>query len=88
MNARRTLYSNNYGGYVELSDERYVILKGSSHSFIGYGPGEIVRKISGVDNSDILGYHFMNGYSTVCREHAEQAEFCGIEDKFLAELKN
>lgn len=66
----------------QLSDEIYMI-SNDDHSSSDYKKGALVRKISGVDNSTIPGYHFRCGFSTVCRVDAETAEFCGIKNECL-----
>lgn len=66
----------------QLSDEIYMI-SNDDHCSSDYKKGALVRKISGVDNSTIPGYHFMCGFSTVCKVDAKTAEFCGIKNECL-----
>lgn len=66
----------------QLSDEIYMI-SSDEHDSRFYKKGALVRKISGVDNSSIVGYHFRSEYSTVCRVDATKAEYCGIKNKSL-----
>lgn len=70
-----------------LSDEVYVITDPETSSMnTYYRAGTLVRKISGVDNSNIPGYHFSHGWTTVCRIDAEIAQFHGVETKYLKRL--
>lgn len=68
-----------------LSDEIYVI-GNDDHPSPMYRKGGLVRKISGVDGSSTPGYHFMDGFCTVCSVYAKEAQFCGIEISKLKRL--
>jgi len=65
-----------------LSDEIYEIMN-DDHLSPDYKKGARVRKISGVDGSSTPGYHFTEGFVTVCNIHASNAQFCGIETSQL-----
>lgn len=64
----------------ELGNQIYEVIESDVS---GYGPGTLVRLISGVDDSKVPGYHFNSAYRTVCRLDAERAEFIGIHRQYL-----
>lgn len=66
----------------EISNEVYRITN-DNHPSLKYQGGALVCLIAGVDDSNIVGYHFIPGFKTVCRVDADIAEFCGIDKKFL-----
>ena len=68
-------------GIVNLSDEVYVIT--GDYTASHYDTGTLVRKISGVRNNIIPGYHFNEDWTTVCRVEAKEAEFIGIRTDAL-----
>lgn len=68
------------GRECSLSSDCYV-LKGVDNKMLSgskYQDGTIVRLISGVDGSRKIGYHFSEGFVTVCRVGAAQGEFVGV----------
>ena len=70
-----------------LSEERYMIVgQDSGENFGNYTNGTVVRLISGVDNSPIVGYHFDKSYLTTCRTDASIAEFVGIRKNCLERI--
>ena len=79
-----TLQSFN-GETVYLSDETYE-LSDDRHPSYHYKTGAVVRLISSVNGSNVPGYHFSNGYVTVCRVDAEIAEFVGVLRSSLRKL--
>jgi len=48
-----------------------------------YQFGIQVRLISGVNDSIVPGYHYREGWVTVCRTNARVAEFVGFKSKEL-----
>jgi hypothetical protein len=68
------------GNICYLSDDVY-ILKNIESSFtsVNYKDGEYVRLISGVDGSNIPGYHFDPEWVTVCDIYANVASFYGVK---------
>ena len=72
------------GNIWELSEEKYeiVYIDGLDDIFYHsgkYSLGTIVRKISGVDKSSVVGHHPSGkGFVTVCRDDAVLAEFAGF----------
>lgn len=74
------------GEWEKLSQETYEIitLDGTMHiEDRDYSLGSRVKLISGVDDSDVCGYHFREGWVTVCREKSFTAEFLGFPRKNL-----
>ena len=63
-----------------LSEDVYVL---STDVTASYSKGTQVRLIAGIDGSRIPGYHFTQGYVTVCRVDAVQAEFIGVKRRDL-----
>jgi hypothetical protein len=77
----------NFEGKSEtLSDETYTILRWGRGIDIpsNYPVGTKVRLISGVDGNPNPGYHFSEGFCTICRVDAETAEYLGIKIKYLS----
>jgi hypothetical protein len=69
---------------LNLSNEVYVV-KDDEHP--GCSAGTLVRKISGVNDSVVPGYHFDPKWVTVCRKNATMAQFIGIMKKSLEPIK-
>ena len=70
-----------------LSDTIYRIkLKDKEDRFIKDLDGALVRKISGVDDRSIVGYHFTPGYVTVHLIDRPMATFIGVRYDELEEI--
>jgi hypothetical protein len=69
-----------------LSEQLYVLSTPNRHTE-DYTKGVRVRLISGVDNSDVPGYHFSRGWRTVCREDAREAEWIGVPLSSLRKVR-
>ncbi len=65
-----------------LSNERYVML-----TDVHGKKGQVVRKISGIEESPVPGYHFEPGWVTVCPIGLTQANFLGVQDNEILLLK-
>lgn len=75
-------------GEYKLSEEVYVVNKRRSGNVANdYVTGTHVRMISGVDNSDVPGYHFSEGWVTVCRIDAKHPEWAGLKKTWLTKVK-
>lgn len=61
-----------------MSDEVYIVTKDKPIAGEGYQKGDKVRLIDGVDGSVVPGYHFSDGYVTVCSVNVTVAEFVGL----------
>jgi len=64
---------------VFLSEETYELLE----DFSCFKKGDRFRLISGIEGQTTPGYHFTNGWTTVCREKVKSPEYFGIETKKL-----
>jgi hypothetical protein len=72
-----------------LSEDVYEITKitfPNMNPVSGYGVGDKVRLISGIDNSVIPGYHFSKGFVAVCRVDAIVAEFLGVKKSHIKKI--
>lgn len=68
-----------------LSDEVYVNVQPNNaprHNE-AQNPGVRLRLISGVAGVNIPGFHYRQGWVTVCRERRSQAEWQGIEERYI-----
>lgn len=66
-----------------LSDEIYEITETVDMVGKNYSKGSLVWLISGVDDSDVPGYHFSSTHLTTCSIFANVANFVGIPKKYL-----
>lgn len=74
---------NAHGDFFNLGDEVYRVKHKGEMISDHYGVGTLVRPISGVDDNETPGYHFLSGYTTVCRFGTRYAEFVGFRNDDL-----
>lgn len=67
-----------HGELCFMSDEVYSLTKDKPVAGEGYQKGDKVRLISGAGGSSTPGYHFSEGYVTVCSVDATIAQFVGL----------
>ena len=63
-----------------LSFDRFILEEDVTFS---YKKGAFVRLISGINGSDIPGYHINKSYFTVCLEKVKYPQFIGVKKKHL-----
>jgi hypothetical protein len=69
-----------FGARYKLSEEVYIWSPTvDDYTYINIRSGQVVRLISGVDDSDIPGYHFDDRWVTVCPVGAKTAKFIGVQ---------
>jgi hypothetical protein len=67
------------GKSYNLSVQTYTVVPSQTYAHMQQlKSGEEVQLISGVDNNPIPGYHFAEGYVTICRVGIQYAEWFGI----------
>jgi hypothetical protein len=78
--------SNDAGEVFHLGREVFEHVPGQDGSLRHEIEGKFVCKISGIDNSPVSGYHFSDGWTTICPIDANRPMWLGVKTSELVQL--